>query len=199
MSCSSIRMTIRTPWTACFAALAGTALASAVQAEGSWDVVLNGRSVHVNAEHDWNEDNWGLGIEHEFNGQDRWVKVALANGFKDSAGEPSYMAGGGLKRRFRIFSDHAYFDVGLIGFLMTREDVNHNQPFPGVLPAITFGARRIAVNVTYLPEAAVDRVTNAQLVDPNMKGVVFIQLKLNASLFGFGARRQQMLADNPNR
>lgn len=178
------------------ALLTGTLSVTTVQAQSDWDVVLNGRSVHVNAAHDWNEDNWGLGIEHEFNGDGRWVKVALANGFKDSASEPSYMAGGGLKRRFRLFSNHAYFDLGVIGFVMTRADVNHNQPFPGALPAITFGFKRIAVNVTYLPEAAVDRVTNAQLVDPQMSGVFFIQLKLDASLFGFGNRRRQALAQN---
>jgi len=61
---------------------------------------------------------------------------------------------------------------------------------------MTFGTKRVAVNVTYLPESAVDRVTNAQLVDPNMKGVFFIQLKLDASLFGFGGRRQHLLVDS---
>ncbi len=176
--------------------LAATAVGGNAHAQGGdWDVVLNGRSVHVDAAHNWNEENWGLGVEREFNSDGRWVKVALANGFKDSAEHPSYMAGGGMKRRFRMFSNQAYFDVGLIGFVMTREDVRHNQPFPGVLPAMTFGVRRVAVNVTYLPEAAVDRVTSAQLVDPNMKGVFFIQLKLDASLFGFGGRRQHLLAN----
>jgi hypothetical protein len=183
-------------WIAAF--LASSAIASEAQAQNNWDIVLNGRSVHVNAAHRWNEENWGIGVEREFNGDGRWVKVALANGFKDSADHPSYMAGGGLKRRFRMFSNHAYVDMGLIGFVMTREDVRHNQPFPGVLPAMTIGTKRVALNLTYLPESAVDRVTNAQLVDPNMKGVFFIQLKLNASLFGFGGRRQQMLANSDN-
>ena len=103
---------------------------TAAHAQSDWDVVLNGRSVHINAAKDWNEENW--------------VKLAMANGFKDSDGDPSYMAGGGLKRRFKLFSDHAYFDVGVIGFLMTRQDVRHNQPFPGVLPAMTFGGKRVA-------------------------------------------------------
>ena len=190
-------MTIRS---SSFGWLAALWLASGIgheaHAQSGWDVVLNGRSVHVNAAHHWNEENWGIGVERTFNGDGRWVKVALANGFKDSAEHPSYMAGGGMKRRFRMFSNNAYFDVGLIGFVMTREDVRHNQPFPGVLPAMTFGSKRVAVNVTYLPESAVDRVTNAQLVDPNMKGVFFIQLKLDASLFGFGGRRQHLLAEN---
>lgn len=176
----------------CLAGVAGSA-----QAQGNWDVVLNGRAVHVNAAKQWNEDNWGLGIEHEFNPAGRWIKVALANGFKDSEGHPSYMAGGGLKRRFRLFSDDLYFDVGMIGFVMTREDVRHNQPFPGALPAMTIGTKRVALNLTYMPNSVVDRVTKANLLDPDMKGVYFLQLKFDAGLlFGPRARRARLLANN---
>ena len=164
--------------------------AFAVNAQDNWDVVLNGRAIHVNAEHEWNEDNWGIGVEKEFNTSGRWVKVALANGFKDSLGEPSYMAGGGLKRRFRFNAEDFYVDLGVVGFMMTREDVNNNQPFPGLLPAMTVGTRRIAVNFSYLPDSVVDRVTNAHLKDPQMNGVLFIQLKFDSSLFGFGGQRQ---------
>jgi hypothetical protein len=160
------------------------------QAQGDWDVVVNGRAVHVNAEREWNEENWGLGFEKEFNSGSRWVKVALANGFKDSIGESSYMAGGGLKRRFRLFSDDLYIDVGVVGFLMSRKDVNDSRPFPGALPAVTIGTRRVAVNLTYMPDSVVDRVTHANLTDPAMNGVFFSQLKLDAGLFGFGGRRQ---------
>ncbi|HEX6999058.1 MAG TPA: hypothetical protein VF322_13025 [Gammaproteobacteria bacterium] len=178
-------------------AAVGAALVSlAAQAQDDWSVVLNGRAFHMNAERDWNEANWGLGFEKEFDTDARWVKVALGNGFKDSANEPSYMAGGGVKRRFRLPAVHEdfYVDLGVIGFVMTREDVNDNRPFPGVLPALTVGLRHVAINVTYLPDAAVDRVTHADLVDPAMKGVFFLQLKLDAGLFGFGHRRAARLA-----
>lgn len=187
----------RSSWmvTLALVALAATSAAGTAYGQADWDVVLNGRSVHLNAEKPWNEDNWGLGIEREFNPTGRWVKVALANGFKDSLGEPSYMAGVGLKRRFRVIADDFYVDVGVIGFLMTREDVHHNQPFPGALPAVTVGGKRVALNITYLPGSVVDRVTNSKLRDPNMDGVLFLQLKLDASLFGLGGRRGQMFAD----
>jgi Antimicrobial peptide resistance and lipid A acylation protein PagP len=169
--------------------------AGSVQAQaGDWDVVLNGRAVHVGAEKHWNEENWGLGVEHEFKSSGRWVTVAMANAFRDSIDKPSYMAGGGIKRRFRMFSDDLYFDVGVVGFLMTREDVDHNRPFPGALPAVTFGSKRVAVNVTYMPEVVVDNVTHANLRDPHMNGVFFIQLKLDASLFGFSGRKQMYAA-----
>ena len=85
------------------AAVVAIASSASIQAQtGDWDVVLNGRAVHVGAKKQWNEDNWGLGVEHEFKSSGRWVKVALANAFKDSLDKPSYMAGGGIKRRFRM-------------------------------------------------------------------------------------------------
>jgi hypothetical protein len=181
-------------WTVCLAVLLGL-LSDRATAQSSWDVVLNGRAVHMNATGDWNEDNWGLGLEREFASPTTpWIKVALANGFDDSMGNPSYMAGGGIKRRFSFGSSDFYIDVGGIAFLMTRENVNHDRPFPGVLPAATFGFKRVALNLTYLPESVADSVTNSKKYDPTMKGVFFLQFKLDASLFGFGRRDQQWFA-----
>jgi len=169
---------------------------ASAQSNGAWDVVLNGRAVHLNAARKWNEENWGLGFEREFENESPWVKVALANGFKDSMGNPSYMAGGGIKRRFHLRSQDFYIDVGGIAFVMTRKNVNRNEPFPGVLPAATFGFKRVAVNLTYLPESVADRVTSSRRHDPSMRGVFFLQLKLDASLFGFGGRGRELLADS---
>ncbi len=180
-------------WTVSAAvALAAFCHAAGAQSPGSWDVVLNGRAVHMNAGHDWNEDNWGLGIEREFASTGPWVKMAVANGFKDSVGDASYMAGGGIKRRFDMGARDGFFvDLGAVAFLMTRKTVNHNEPFPGVLPAATFGFERVALNVTYLPESVADRVTSSKKYDPSMEGVFFLQVKLDASLFGFGRGRQR--------
>lgn len=178
------------------ALLAAWCSSASAQRAGDWGVVINGRSVHLNAAHEWNEDNWGLGVEREFSTERRWVRVALANAFSDSMGDTSYMAGGGIKRRFRVGPNDFYVDVGAVGFLMTREAVNGNRPFPGVLPAATFGFKRVALNVTYMPEAVVDRVTSSSLHDPTMEGVFFLQLKLDASLFGMRTRnpRRSLLA-----
>lgn len=181
-------------WIVCSAAVLASFCNNA-NAQSDWDVVLNGRAVHMNASGNWNEDNWGLGIEREFAApSSRWVKIALANGFNDSMGNPSYMAGGGLKRRFRFNSEDFYVDVGGVAFLMTRENINHERPFPGLLPAATFGFKRVALNLTYMPEGIVDRVTNSKKHDPTMEGVFFLQLKLDASLFGLGPRDRRWLA-----
>lgn len=170
---------------------------AAAQSSGSWGVVLNGRAIHVDSSRRWNEDNWGLGIEREFQAGGRWVKLALANGFRDSMGDPSYMAGGGIKRRFALGPGDFYVDVGGVAFLMTREKVHDNRPFPGVLPAATFGFGRVAVNVTYMPAAAVHHITRSRRSDPTMDGVLFLQLKLDASLFGLGHGRAALAHNDP--
>jgi len=163
----------------------------------AWGLVLNGKSIHIDASKDWNESNWGLGIEHEFNSQDRWVKLALGNAFIHSQDGMSYMAGGGIKRRFRLpLSRDYYLDIGAIGFVMSRDDVRRGQPFLGVLPAITVGTQKIALNLTYLPGTWADKTADLYRADPSVDGILFLQLKLDASLLGFGGRRRSLLAAN---
>lgn len=179
--------------------LATTCIAFLISSAASaqdWGVVVNGKAIHLNSEQDWNESNWGLGIEREFDRQSRWVKVVLGNGFRDSTDELSYMAGAGIKRRFRLnrLADDLFVDVGVIGFLMTRQDVGGNRPFPGLLPALTVGSRNVALNLTYLPRNWADMATNISSVDPNVDGILFLQLKLDARLFGFGRRSGPVLA-----
>jgi hypothetical protein len=154
----------------------------------NWGLVLNGKAFHLNASEHWNENNWGLGVEREFGSRARWVKVAVGNAFVDSADAMSYMAGGGLKRRFTPrFARGLYFDLGVVGFVMTRKDVDDNTPFPGILPAMTIGTPKLAINLTYLPGSLMELKTNVSRVDPSVTGVVFLQLKLSPSLLGFGA------------
>jgi hypothetical protein len=164
--------------------LVSVATAANAQAQDDWRMVLNGRAVHLNAAREWNERNWGLGVEREFDSGERWVKVALANGFKDSTGSPSYMAGGGIKRRFGLpsVSDDFYVDVGVITFLMARDDVDGGRPFPGILPALTVGTRNLALNVTYMSDSAVESASDMPIKDPSMSGVLFLQIKLNPRL-----------------
>jgi hypothetical protein len=181
----------------CMAHSIGTRLAATVclafglmgsATAGQWDIVVNGKSFHVDGDRDWNESNWGLGFEHEFNPEARWVKMALGSGFVDSEDEMSYMGGGGIKRRFRlpVGERRVHVDLGAIGFVMTRQDVGNNEPFPGILPAISVGTRQFAVNLTYLPGQMAENVAHARTADPNLDGIVFLQFKLNSGLFGFG-------------
>jgi hypothetical protein len=159
-----------------------TFLAPTVSA-GEFSAVLNGHSFHIGAAENWNEDNLGLGVEYEFATETRWKKILLANGFRDSNDSMSYMAGAGLHRT--LFDTHRfgdlYVDLGITAFVMTREDVNDNQPFPGMLPSLTIGNRFGGINVTYLPVQAVEKLTGARMVDESISGIVFVQFKVSVS------------------
>lgn len=149
------------------------------------DVVLNGKSYHFNTNAELNENNWGMGLEYEFQPKSPWIRYAVGNGFRDSMGEMSYMAGGGIKRRFPLDSllNHLSFDVGITGFLMVRDDVNAGNPFPGVLPGITLGTPDWAVNLTYFPTRLAQEMNNARRYANSSDGVLFLQLKINARNF----------------
>ncbi|MGQ0383441.1 MAG: hypothetical protein ACT4UP_01970 [Gammaproteobacteria bacterium] len=150
---------------------------------GELSAVLNGRSMHIGAAEDWNENNLGLGVEYEFASESRWKKILLANGFRDSNDGMSYMAGAGLHRT--LFDTHRlgdfYVDAGITAFLMTREDVNDNRPFPGLLPSLTIGNRYGGINLTYLPVQAVEKFTGARMADETISGIVFVQFKVKVS------------------
>lgn len=152
---------------------------------GELSAVFNGKSIHVGSTDDWNENNYGLGVEYQFASESRWKRLVMANGFRDSGDQMSYMLGAGLHRNLFDTDRLAglYVDVGINAFLMTREDVNDSRPFPGALPSLTVGNRYVGVNLTYLPSAAVEKLYETRMLDDGIKGIVFLQLKLNASTF----------------
>lgn len=176
-------MTLTRKWTCVLAAttslLAGTATA------GHLDLILNGRSYHADTDHEWNESNYGLGIEYQFDSDSRWIWSANANAFIDSVENMSYMAGGGLRRRlFESGGRHGiYFDVGVNAFLMARKDVNDYLPFPGVLPTVSTGTRNVGINLTYLPAFASRELVKSNVSNPDIGGVFFVQFRfrLNGS------------------
>ena len=153
---------------------------------GEISAIVNGKSLHVGAHEDWNENNYGFGVEYEFSSLSPWRWKLMANGFVDSLDNPSYMAGGGLHRRLwnPERSNGLHLDLGLNAFLMTRKDVNGDRPFPGALPSLTIGNRYVGANLTYLPRKAVELMYQSDDVDHGISGIVFLQLKLNAALFG---------------
>ena len=162
---------------ACAAVCAGSANA------GEFSAVVNGKSLHLGSDSDWNEENYGLGVEYRFSSQSRWKRVVMANGFRDSDKNMSYMAGAGLHRTL-FASDRLngfYVDAGVNAFLMTRKDVNGNRPFPGALPSLTIGNRDMGLNLTYLPRKAVEKLYDARMADESISGIVFLQFKVSVS------------------
>ena len=136
-------------------------------------LVVNGKAIHLNTPSgkNLNEKNWGLGVQYEWTVKDsHWVPFASASGFVDSNKNPSYYAGGGALRRFQ--ANHLHFDVGAIGFVMTRKGYKDDKPFLGILPVVSVGTERVAVNMTYIPK-----------VDPKAVALVFFQLKIKLKNF----------------
>jgi len=153
-------------------AIALAALMSAPAQADQWSLLLNGKAIHLEESPgvEYNEDNWGAGVQYDFNMTERkWVPFITASGFKDSNENMSYYAGGGTVRRFSFGDDKGglHLDAGLVAFLMVRKDFKNDDPFPGVLPVVSFGTDRVALNVTYIPK-----------VDPKMVPIVFFPLKI---------------------
>lgn len=154
---------------------------------GEFSAVLNGKSYHIGASEDWNEDNLGLGVEFQFDTESRWKRQLMANGFRDSSENMTYMVGGGIHRT--VFGTDKladfYVDLGINAFVMTREDVNDNRPFPGALPSLTIGNRYAGFNLTYLPRKAVEKLYDSEMMDRTTSGIVFLQfkVKLNPSSY----------------
>lgn len=148
---------------------------------GKSSAVLSGKSYHFNSTYDWNENNFGLGLEHEFESDSAWRITVMANGFRDSTDSMTYMAGAGLHRRLfetdRMSGFYIY--AGLNAFIMTRDDVEGSKPFPGILPSVCIGNEKIGFNLTYLPRQAVEATTQSEIVDPTISGVLFVQFKIS--------------------
>lgn len=143
--------------------------------------ILNGRSFHLDSSYDWNENNAGAGFEYDFNSGSVWRKTVMANAFRDSTDNMSYMAGAGIHRR--LYETHHlsgfYVDAGINAFLMVRDDVGNSKPFPGLLPSVTVGNDVLGFNLTYLPRAAVESTTRSTMVDPTISGILFLQFKVS--------------------
>ena len=160
--------------------LLGLSMSTPVWA-GKFNAVVNGKSYHFDSSYDWNENNYGFGLEHQFEQKSAWRTIAMANGFRDSTDNMSYMAGAGIHRR--LYETHKlagfYVYAGLNAFIMTRDDVNGSKPFPGILPSISIGNDKVGFNLTYMPKKAVEATTDSIMVDPTLSGILFLQFKVS--------------------
>lgn len=161
----------RLRWLAVATMVCSAVLTAPAQAD-QWSLLLNGKAIHLDkpAGTDYNEQNWGAGVQYDFDmTQSKWVPFLTASGFKDSNGNPSYYAGGGTMRRFSFGQEKSslHLDAGVVAFFMIRKDFMNDKPFPGVLPVVSFGTDRVALNMTFIPK-----------VDPKMVPILFFQLKI---------------------
>ena len=147
-------------------------LAPAPALGGDLSLLINGKAVHLDvpAGHRYNEENWGVGLQYDFETTEKkWIPFVNASEFLDSNKNVSYYAGGGIVRRFAPIpgTSESYVDLGLVAFAMHRKDFHGGDLFPGILPVVSIGSGRAAVNITYIPK-----------VDPKMVALIFFQLKI---------------------
>lgn len=150
-------------------------IASGIANADHLNLLLNGKARHVSAEADYNERNWGGGFQYDYGRKTaQWVPFVTVSGFIDSLNNPSWYYGGGYLRRFLLSRklDNLHFDAGVVGFVMTRKDVNDGQPFLGALPVLSFGTDLISLNITYVPD-----------VDERIAELWFMQLKVASTSF----------------
>ena len=137
----------------------------------SLNLIINGKAFHQENKN-YNEDNWGLGLEYNFEENKKWINFVNGGFFKDSNSNTSKYLGGGTKRRFLLTDniDGWHVDAGLTAFLMTRKEYKNNQPFFGALPFVSVGTDKFAINATYIPS-----------VSPKFVGLLFIQASFKIS------------------
>ncbi len=137
---------------------------------GDFSLLFNGKAIHIDPAPgtNYNEKNWGIGFQYDFEPTaSEWIPFVTAAEFRDSNRNISYYAGGGFLRRYDFFGGNVHVDAGGVAFLMVRKDFRDGDPFPGVLPVLSVGAGRYAVNMTFIPK-----------VDPKMVPILYLQLKV---------------------
>ncbi|MCR4347097.1 MAG: hypothetical protein NUV55_07850 [Sulfuricaulis sp.] len=142
-----------------------------------FSVLLNGKAIHLDSQPGvtYNENNWGVGFQYDMAPvQEKWVPFVTASEFKDSNKNTSYYFGGGFLHRtnFEWGKTSMHFDAGGIAFLMKRKGFKDGDLFPGILPVVSLGTSRVAVNMTFIPK-----------VDPKMVPILFFQLKVTLGTF----------------
>lgn len=146
---------------------------TAVNAD-SLHLIVSGISVHLDTPKSFNEKNWGLGFEYDFEERNKWIPVVTGLVYIDSLERTSKYLGGGAKRRFLLSDDRdgMHIDAGAFAFVMTRQDYKNNDPFIGALPFISVGNSRFSINVTYVPK-----------IVPKMIAFVYFQLTVKIAEF----------------
>ena len=136
-------------------------------------VVVNGKAIHLD-DGNYNEENWGMGVNYDWTPKNNWIKFAHASFFKDSSYNTSKYIGGGMKRRWSLDDEQDGWrvDLGAIAFLMTRKDYKDNDLFPGILPFAALSNGPVTLNMTYIPS-----------VSPKHKELLYFQLMVRIATF----------------
>lgn len=124
--------------------------------DGNTEVYLPFHTYHLRSAYtpekirSFQENPPGFGIGRgRFDADGDWQGI-YAMGFQDSHFKPEWMVGYGYKTFWRPDDDWR-LGIGYTAFLMTRTDIAHYTPFPGILPVASVSYRRLSVETAYVP------------------------------------------------
>lgn len=123
--------------------------------EGDSDFYLPLHTHHLRFAYDrakidsYQENPLGLGYGRSLYQDGVWRGLYLM-GFQDSHYKPSYMLGYGHQWLWQPAPDWRV-GGGFTAFVMTRADIGHDTPFPGVLPMASLGWRVASLEMAYVP------------------------------------------------
>jgi palmitoyl transferase len=98
-----------------------------------------------------NERPWGLGYGRDYRDENGNWKGFYAMMFKDSHMNWQPIAGYGSTTDWYSDSGDWHAGLGYTVFLTARQDTRDYLPFPGVLPLVTAGYKRLTLQGTYVP------------------------------------------------
>jgi len=127
-----------------------TASKASSEPSSTW-LQLGGISHHLDRSRNFNEQNWGIGIEH---------KLSKDNAF--AIGEDSSIAIGQYRNSIRQTSHYALYqwkplhvgpvDVGVMAGFVDGYRLNNGRPVPLALPMASIEGRNLGVNIMCLPK-----------------------------------------------
>lgn len=98
----------------------------------------------------YNETAWGGGIgKGYFDEKGNWHGL-FAIAFLDSHRNVEPAAGYAYQKIFTVHN-HLKTGLGLSVLVTSRSDINHNIPFPGILPWASVLYKKVTVAATYIP------------------------------------------------
>ncbi|MDH5231962.1 MAG: hypothetical protein OEY38_18015 [Gammaproteobacteria bacterium] len=103
----------------------------------------------VYEQYQFNERNKGFGLQLEKQNHAK-IRNYYVGYYLDSNAEDAYYFGSGRAHRFKPFN-LINIDTGALFIGLSRKRVKNGLPFPAVLPYISMGWNRLALNASFIP------------------------------------------------
>jgi LPS-assembly protein len=127
--------------------------------DGAFEVLLPLYTYHLRKAYSadkiahFQEKPWGLGFGSGLYNEKGNYQGVYAMGFQDSHFKPQWQAGYTWKAIWRPVDDFR-LGLGYTAFLMSRTDLAHYIPFPGIVPVASLAYKNLNLETTFVPGAA---------------------------------------------